>query len=540
MPCSAADAFAYVSDFSRVSEWDPGVVESRALGDDARVEVGSRFEVVALFRGKRQRFEYVVTELEEGRRIGLRGDGEKARSRDEIRRLRRRREDAGHLRGGHPSEGHVPCGGAVPRPDVSTHGRRRARRACDGSWARDEGRRRRRGHLGPRRRPSALARARRRGVRERRPRRRPHPHDPPRRARARHGLPRAQRAELSAADAPLPRARRGDAGVGDVVLGDVPVRPRVLGPPAVRAARPRRATGASTGCSGRSAAGCAPRGARSTSSTASAGRSSATSTSAGTRRVPAPLPRAAHRRALVDGAGPRARVPGCRRDPLLRQPRDARAPPLSLAHGDRRRRHVRRRELARGSARGFALGLGVRSLRRDPDGVEIRTGDDAPRRFDAVVVATHADQALRLLEDPSRGRAQPARRVRVHAERRRRSTRTRRTCRATTAARASWNYRLGDDGRPTITYYLNRLQRLETERDCCVTLNGDVAEEHVVDRTVFEHPLFTVDALAAQRELPRLAGARRTWFAGAYHGNGFHEDGLASGVRAAESLGAPW
>jgi len=55
-----------------------------------------------------------------------------------------------------------------------------------------------------------------------------------------------------------------------------------------------------------------------------------------------------------------------------------------------------------------------------------------------------------------------------------------------------------------------------------------------------EHPLFTVDALAAQRELPRLAGARRTWFAGAYHGNGFHEDGFASGVRAAESLGAAW
>ena len=60
------------------------------------------------------------------------------------------------------------------------------------------------------------------------------------RARARHRLPRAQRAELSAADPPLRRARRGHAGVRDVVLGDVPVRPRVLGPPAVRAARPRR------------------------------------------------------------------------------------------------------------------------------------------------------------------------------------------------------------------------------------------------------------------------------------------------------------
>ena len=85
VPCTAADAFAYVSDFSRVSEWDPGVVESRALGDDGPIDVGSRFELVGLFRGNRLRFEYVVTELEEGRRINLVGDGEKACSRDEIR-----------------------------------------------------------------------------------------------------------------------------------------------------------------------------------------------------------------------------------------------------------------------------------------------------------------------------------------------------------------------------------------------------------------------------------------------------------------------
>jgi len=73
-----------------------------------------------------------------------------------------------------------------------------------------------------------------------------------------------------------------------------------------------------------------------------------------------------------------------------------------------------------------------------------------------------------------------------------------------------------------------------------VTLNSDVSEEHVVDRTTFEHPLFTLESMAAQRELPSLAGSRRTWYAGAYHGNGFHEDGLASGVAAAEALGVAW
>jgi predicted NAD/FAD-binding protein len=196
-------------------------------------------------------------------------------------------------------------------------------------------------------------------------------------------------------------------------------------------------------------------------------------------------------------------------------------------------------ELARRLGPRLRVGLGVRSVRRDPDGVELRTGDDARRRFDAVVVATHANQALRLLEDPSPDERRvlgtfgyTRNEVTLHTDGSHLP--------ATTAARASWNYRAGDDGRPTITYYLNRLQRLETHSDWCVTLNGDVAEEHVVDRTVFEHPLFTVDALAVQRELPRLAGARRTWYAGAYHGNGFHEDGLASGVRAAESLGAAW
>ena len=112
---------------------------------------------------------------------------------------------------------------------------------------------------------------------------------------------------------------------------------------------------------------------------------------------------------------------------------------------------------------------------------------------------------------------------------------------ATPAARAAWNYRLGDDGQPTVTYYLNRLQRLDTDRDWCVTLNGDIDEEHIVDR---------VDVRASAATRPRrsppsascqaLSGVRRTWYAGAHHGNGFHEDGLASGVAAAESLGVRW
>ncbi|MBA3736043.1 MAG: FAD-dependent oxidoreductase [Actinobacteria bacterium] len=185
------------------------------------------------------------------------------------------------------------------------------------------------------------------------------------------------------------------------------------------------------------------------------------------------------------------------------------------------------------------MGLGVRSIKRRPDDVELVTEDGELRRFDAVVVATHADQALRLLEDPSREEERILSRF----------TYTRNDAVLHTdssllpharAARASWNYRLRDDGRPTVTYYLNKLQRLESDVDYCLTLNEEVADEHVLDRGVFEHPLYTVDAVAAQRELPELSGARRTYFAGAYHGNGFHEDGLASGVRVAAQLGVSW
>jgi predicted NAD/FAD-binding protein len=197
------------------------------------------------------------------------------------------------------------------------------------------------------------------------------------------------------------------------------------------------------------------------------------------------------------------------------------------------------RELAAMLGGRLRVGLGARSVRRGPDGVELTTDDGERRHFDAIVVATHADQALGLLEDPSAEESDVLRNFGytrneaiLHTDAS--------LLPSTAAARASWNYRLADDGRPTITYYLNRLQRLESDLDYCVTLNEPVEDEHVLDRGVFEHPLFTVSALAAQKRLPALSGARRTYFAGAYHGNGFHEDGLASGVRAAAALGVNW
>ena len=154
------------------------------------------------------------------------------------------------------------------------------------------------------------------------------------------------------------------------------------------------------------------------------------------------------------------------------------------------------------------------------------------------MVATHADQALALLEDPTPeerrvlgGFAYTTNEAVLHTDSR--------FLPRTSGARASWNYRLGDDGRPTITYHLNRLQALDADRDYCVTLNESVPAEHVLDRFTYEHPLYTVETLRAQAELTRIA-AGRTRYAGAYFGNGFHEDGLASGSPSPAHSGWDW
>jgi carbon monoxide dehydrogenase subunit G len=83
VPTTADATFEYLSDLANAAEWDPGIAEARRLTPPPTA-VGSRFEVVALFRGRRQRFEYVVTELRPGSRVTLRGQGEKARSDDVI------------------------------------------------------------------------------------------------------------------------------------------------------------------------------------------------------------------------------------------------------------------------------------------------------------------------------------------------------------------------------------------------------------------------------------------------------------------------
>ena len=187
------------------------------------------------------------------------------------------------------------------------------------------------------------------------------------------------------------------------------------------------------------------------------------------------------------------------------------------------------------------IGLGVRALRRTADGVELTTADGETRSFDRAVVATHADQALGLLADPSPAEQSALGAFRYTANETALHTDERFLPRAR-AARASWNYQVNGALEPTVTYYLNRLQRIEADEHFCVTLNRtqEIDPERVIMQTVYDHPLYTLDTLRGQQEVAALNGDRHTLYAGAHLGNGFHEDGLASAVRAAAQLGVEW
>jgi predicted NAD/FAD-binding protein len=190
-------------------------------------------------------------------------------------------------------------------------------------------------------------------------------------------------------------------------------------------------------------------------------------------------------------------------------------------------------------------GRRVVSVRELADHVTVADDHGGRADVDAVVVATHPHQALRVLDVPS-----PLQRrvlgsiaytpnvAQLHTDS---SVLPRRT-----AARASWNYWCRPDraeGDPAlVTYDLSRLHRLPaSDRRFLVTLGAEdvVDQRTVLDTMEYEHPLYTPDSVAAQRLLPQL-NTPRVAFAGAYHGWGFHEDGARSGVEAAEHLLAHW
>lgn len=183
----------------------------------------------------------------------------------------------------------------------------------------------------------------------------------------------------------------------------------------------------------------------------------------------------------------------------------------------------------------------VTAVRRVPGGVAVTAGSDAPAVFDAAVIATHPDQALLMLAEPTAAEravlgAMPysTNLAQLHTD----ESVLPRLARA----RASWNYLATDsDDRVLVSYDITRLMRLGGPRRFIVTLGGhDVVDPAaVIAEMAYSHPMYTTESVAAQQLLPTL-NDDRVVFAGAYRGWGFHEDGAASGLQAARSLGADW
>lgn len=192
------------------------------------------------------------------------------------------------------------------------------------------------------------------------------------------------------------------------------------------------------------------------------------------------------------------------------------------------------------------LGSGVRRIRRLADGVLVTDDLGRTERFDRVLIATHADQALAMLDDPT-----PDEQRLLGAFRYTQNTAVLHSDTALMprrrAAWSSWNY-IGERDNPQgrcVTYWMNRLQTLDTPEPLFVTLNPHVEPraDKVLRVEEYAHPLFDGAAIAAQRQLWSLQGHRGTWFCGAHFGAGFHEDGLQSGLAAAEDMGGvrrPW
>lgn len=184
------------------------------------------------------------------------------------------------------------------------------------------------------------------------------------------------------------------------------------------------------------------------------------------------------------------------------------------------------------------IGAPISQIKSSEQTVFVRDAQGGIDRFDHVVIATHADQALALIVDPniaeratlgmfrySRNRAV------LHSDA---SFMPRRR-----AVWSSWNYIEAGEGvgeLPTISYWMNRLQNLRTERPLFLTLNPRSEPRDVHYETYYEHPLFSGGAIGAQKMLWSLQGQRRLWFCGSYFGYGFHEDGLQAGLAVAEQI----
>ncbi len=183
-------------------------------------------------------------------------------------------------------------------------------------------------------------------------------------------------------------------------------------------------------------------------------------------------------------------------------------------------------------------GMPVQTVRRDARGATLVFANGSEQRFDQVIIATHSDQALQLLAEPSAAEREilgalpyQSNDVVLHTD-----TRLLPENRKTWS---SWNYRLGvDESRAVLTYNMNILQGIDAPETFCVTLNdtASISPHKILGRFSYDHPVFSLAGMAAQERWEEINGVNNTWYCGAYWHNGFHEDGVVSALRVANSM----
>lgn len=185
----------------------------------------------------------------------------------------------------------------------------------------------------------------------------------------------------------------------------------------------------------------------------------------------------------------------------------------------------------------------IKTIVRQNDGRIIRSGTGEEKKFDCVILATHADKALSLLSDPSEDERRllgtwkyQVNQAMLHTDES--------VMPPDRTSWASWNYtqeaETADMSSLSMTYHLNRLQgHNETEKQYFLTLNRykPIPQEHILRELEFTHPTYTFESIASQKELAEFNGTRKTHFCGSYFGYGFHEDAVKSGVAVARAFG---
>ena len=191
---------------------------------------------------------------------------------------------------------------------------------------------------------------------------------------------------------------------------------------------------------------------------------------------------------------------------------------------------------------GIRLNAEIEGVLRHEDHVEIRFKNGDIQTFDQIVMACHSNQALKLLKDPSPEELDILGAMRYQVNETVLHTDTRMLPKRPLAW-AAWNYHLPKMplDRVAVTYNMNILQGIESDTTFCVTLNHlhDIDPKRILKQISYEHPVFDQAAVNAQERFHEVSGVRRTHFAGAYWGFGFHEDGVKSGLRAAQDILKP-